>query len=198
MIMVAATLALVSCGGKKADKEATIPFEDMKWVKTNPEELEFNPFQTVGKDWMALAMGDEKSMNSMTISWGQAGVLWNKPVFTVFVSSDRYSKHLMDASKYFTVMAFPATRKNKEALVYIGSRSQQDEPDKTANAGFTVEFTEAGNPIFNEANLAFECKIIYKEEFKKGQLPDDVKPMYDEMGLHTMYIGEIVNVFQKQ
>lgn len=187
---------LLSCGEKKKDSE-TIKFEDLKWETIAPEQIEFNPFQTIGQDWMALAMGKAENMNSMTISWGSAGVLWNKPVFTVFVSSDRYSKGLMDKQEYFTVMAFPESRKNKEALTYIGSRSGRDEPNKTENAGFTVEYSELGNPLFKEANLVFECKILYKEEFKKDQLPSEIKPRYDNMGLHTMYIGEIVNVYQK-
>lgn len=188
---------LCSCGSGKKENN-TMEKENWKWEKVNPTDLDFNPFQTIGVDWMALAMGGEKSMNSMTISWGTAGELWNKQVFTVFVSSDRYSKRLMDESKYFTVMAFPKSRKIKESLVYIGSRSQRDEPDKTVNAGFTVEYTELGNPIFKEANLVFECRIIYKEEFKMELLQPEVRRMYEDMGLHTMYIGEIVNVFVKQ
>ncbi len=198
IMFAAAIFMLAGCGNKKNEQSAAIPFEDMNWVKVEPEEIDFNPFVTIGKDWMALAMGNKDAMNSMTISWGQAGVLWSKPVFTVYVSSDRHSKKLMDGSKYFTVMAFPDTRKNKAALTYIGSHSQADEPDKTANAGLTVEFTELGNPILKEAELAFECKIIYKEEIKRNLLPDDVKPRYEQMGLHTMYVGEIVNVFQKK
>lgn len=197
LFLALSVAVLCSCGSGKKENN-TMEKENWKWEKVNPTDLDFNPFQTIGVDWMALAMGGEKSMNSMTISWGTAGELWNKQVFTVFVSSDRYSKRLMDESKYFTVMAFPKSRKIKESLVYIGSRSQRDEPDKTVNAGFTVEYTELGNPIFKEANLVFECRIIYKEEFKMELLQPEVRRMYEDMGLHTMYIGEIVNVFVKQ
>lgn len=187
--------ALLSCGSREKSSE-TVEFESMNWENVTPESLDINPFQTIGQDWMALAMGRDENMNSMTISWGTAGVLWNKPVFTVFVSSDRYSKGLMDEQKYFTVMAFPESKNNKDGLTYIGSRSGRDEPNKTENAGFTVEYTELGNPMFKEAELVFECKIWYKEEFKQDLLPSDVKPRYDTMGLHTMYIGEIVNVYR--
>lgn len=197
LFLALSVAVLCSCGSGKKENN-TMEKENWKWEKVNPTDLDFNPFQTIGVDWMALAMGGEKSMNSMTISWGTAGELWNNQVFTVFVSSDRYSKRLMDESKYFTVMAFPKSRKIKESLVYIGSRSQRDEPDKTVNAGFTVEYTELGNPIFKEANLVFECRIIYKEEFKMELLQPEVRRMYEDMGLHTMYIGEIVNVFVKQ
>ena len=61
----------------------------------------------------------------------------------------------------------------------------------------TAELSELGNPLFKEADLALECRIIYREEFKRDLLPEDVRPMYEEMGLHTFYIGEIVNVYKK-
>ena len=192
-----ALLGLVSCGGKKTDEGGETPMQEAAWVQLAPEELDFNPFQTIGKDWMALAMGKGEKLNSMTISWGSAGVLWNKPVFTVFVSRDRYSKGLMDESRYFTVMAFPQNSHNHDGLLYIGSHSGRDEADKTAAAGFHVEYSELGNPLFKEADLAFECRIIYKEEFKKELMPQNVREMYSNMGLHTMYVGEIVNVFTR-
>ena len=72
-----------------------------------------------------------------------------------------------------------------------------NEPDKVANAGLTVEFSPLGNPLFAEGRLALECRILYKEEFKRDLLPADIRPMYDEMGLHTFYIGEIVACYRK-
>ena len=69
-----ALLGLVSCGGKKTDEGGETPVQEAAWVQLAPEELDFNPFQTIGKDWMALAMGKGEKLNSMTISWGSAGV----------------------------------------------------------------------------------------------------------------------------
>lgn len=196
MVLLSIFSGLASCG---RGEDKSIPFEDLPWEKISPEEIgDFNPFVTVGRDWMALAMGKDAGMNSMTISWGTAGVLWNRPVFTVFVSKDRHSKGLMDKESYFTVMAFPKTAKNRDGLLYIGSHSKNDDENKSASAGFTVEYTESGNPLFREAGLAFECRIIYRSEFKKDLLPQNVREMYDGMGLHTMYVGEIVNVYRKE
>ena len=85
----------------------------------------------------------------------------------------------------------------KPALSYIGSHSGRD-GDKLREAGLTTEFTELGNPIFEEANLAIECKLLYKEELDVQQVPDNIREMYDRgVGPHTMYIGEIVNVWIK-
>ena len=192
--MVAALLALVACGNRKTDEERNLA--DMKWEKIEVDDLQMHPVAAFDKDWMALAVGNATLHNAMTISWGTIGELWNKPVVMVFVSSDRATKKLMDENKYFTVSAFPKT--GKEALVYLGSHSLRDDPDKVANAGLTVEFSALGNPMFKEACLTLECKKIYAEPFQAELLPEDVRPRYEKMGMHTAYIGEIVQVYEKR
>lgn len=170
------------------------------WKKIDATEIQCRPVNLFANQWMALAMGNKEKMNSMTIAWGTIGELWNKNVVIVYVSSSRYSKHLMDENPYFTVTAFPDDEVSRKGLTYIGTHSQKDDPDKTAHSGLHAEFTPLGNPVFKEGNLTIECKKIYSDEFKRDLLPDDVKNgIYGEggMGLSTFYIGEIVNVWQK-
>lgn len=200
--LAAALLLSSSChhGSKKAEAQAQVDtvMNDNKWRVVDPLDINMNPVENFAKDWMALAVGNEKSYNSMTIAWGAIGQLWNKPVVMVFVSEDRYTKHLMDENAYFTVTGFPQTSACKDALVYIGSHSQRDEPNKTANAGLHVEFTPNGNPVFAEGCLAIECKKIYSDAFDIDLLPDEIaEGMYSQMGMHTMYIGEITGSWRK-
>lgn len=167
---------------------------DGKWHEISPLEIK-NSIELFDKDWMALAVGKKDDMNAMTISWGEIGELWGKPVLTVFVSSSRYTYEFMERSEYFTVTAFPKERRS--SLQYIGTHSGRD-GDKLKAAGLTPEFTDLGNPVFKEADLAVECRIIYKAPFNKEDIAPDVAAIYDNgMGIHTMYIGEIVNVWRK-
>ena len=200
-----AAAVLLACKGRRQDAaEAAAPQADSvlvshEWARIDPLDLELRPVANFEKDWMALAMGGSRSYNAMTISWGGIGELWGKPVVTVYVSSDRASKKMMDDNDYFTVTGFPASKACKDALVYIGSRSLRDDPDKVANAGLTVEFTELGNPIFSEGMLAIECRKLYAAPFDLNRMPQDIRErLYAEMGVHTMYIGEIVNVWEKR
>lgn len=202
---LAAAICLTAChNGKDNESETSEPQKDTVmtdnvWAEVDPMELSIDPINTFAKDWMALATGTKKGFNSMTIAWGTVGYLWNKPVAIVFVSKDRYSKKLMDANQYFTLTGFPQTRECRKALEYIGTHSQRDDPDKTAHAGLTVEFTSLGNPIFSEGNLAIECKKIYSDEFETEKMPKDVmESLYAGMGMHSLYIGEIVNVLEKK
>ena len=186
-------VGLVACG--RSGKETDI--RDMEWNKMDPMDLEMEPVAAFARDWMALGVRAREGVNAMTIAWGQIGELWGRHVVTVFVSRDRYTKHMLDEAGQFTVSVFPNTLESRRILTYIGSHSLSDEPDKLENAGLTVDLTEAGNPLFKESELAIECKVIYKDEFKAELLPDAVKPMYEQMGLHSFYIGEITNVYRK-
>lgn len=166
------------------------------WEKISINEVK-NPVTLFGKDWAALAAGKEGNMNAMTIGWGQLGMLWQKPVVTVYVAPERYTNEFMEKNEYFTVTGF---RENmRDALTYIGTHSGRD-GDKLKAAGLTPEFTALGNPIFKEGNLAIECKIIYKEPFKKELLTEDVQKFYENRGIspHVTYIGEVVNVWRKK
>ena len=54
----------------------------MSFKEIKPEELNFNPFTRIGSDWMLLTAGTEDKFNTMTASWGGAGVFWGKPAVT--------------------------------------------------------------------------------------------------------------------
>ena len=189
-----ALLAVVMTACSQAP--ATTDAEAGAWKEIDPKEWSDNPIVKVGSEWMALAAGREGDMNAMTIGWGTWGVLWGRPVVTVYVSSSRYTYDFMERNDYFTVTGFPAER--KPALSYIGSHSGRDS-DKLQEAGLTPEFTELGNPIFREANLAVECKLLYKQPFDVEQVPDRIQQMYaNGTGVHTMYVGEILHVWVKE
>ena len=166
------------------------------WEKISIYDVK-NPSELFGEDWAALAAGNAESMNAMTIGWGQFGTLWQRPVVTVYVAPERYTNEFIAKNEYFTITAFPKDK--KESLLYIGTHSGRD-GDKLAKAGLTPEFTALGNPIFKEANLAVECKIIYKEPFKFDLLTEETKAFYNERKIspHVQYIGEVINVWQKK
>lgn len=69
--------------------------------------------------------------NTMTIGWGNIGVIWNKPIFTVLVRPSRFTFGLLEASGEFTV-SVPLTDMSK-ALALCGSKSGRD-MDKFAAA----------------------------------------------------------------
>lgn len=190
-------LLLTACGNKanESETEAKTTNTD-QWQEIKPQNIDVNAVKLFANDWMLLSAGKDTSMNMMTIAWGALGELWGKPIVTVYVSTDRYTYKFLEDNEYFTVTAFPEQFRDK--LQYIGSVSGRDE-DKVKGSGLTPEFTKLGNPIYKEANLAIECKKIYAEQLKKELMPLEQRQWYDEkkLGVHMMYIGEIVNVWKK-
>lgn len=192
-----AALMLAACGNKtnetpKEEKAST----SAEWQKIEPQEIDVNAVKMFADDWMLLSAGKDSSMNMMTIAWGGLGELWGKHVVTIYVSPDRYTYKFLEENDHFTVTAFP--EEYREKLQYLGTASGRDE-DKIKGSGLTPKFTDLGNPIYKEATLAIECKKIYAEQFKKNLMPVEQRQWYDDakLGVHMMYIGEIVNVWKK-
>lgn len=195
VLCIGLILSFSSC----TQSEKSVPAEDVSanasWQAISPQEVDYNAVNMF-KDAMALTVGNQEYHNSMAIAWGGFGVLWSRPVITVYVSSSRYTYSLMEQTEYFTVSSFPESERDK--VMYLGRFSGRDTKDKIADAGLTVDYTDLGNVRINESNLCFECKLIYKEELVKDNINPEVAKFYDNgLGMHSMYVGEIVNVWKK-
>lgn len=144
-----------------------------------------------------LAAGTKEKSNAMTIGWGGIGTLWGRPALTVYVAEKRYTKEFMDKAEYFTVMAFDVEKSN--VLNYMGTKSGRD-GDKALALGLHTAFTANGTPYYTEANMVIECKLMYVAPFDPNGFRSDVpKNMYGHFpaGIHTMYIGEVINAWKK-
>lgn len=144
-----------------------------------------------------VAAGNQNKHNAMTIGWGGIGTLWGRTALTVYVAEKRYTKQFMDEAQYFTVMAFDVERSN--VLNYMGTKSGRD-GDKAAALGLHTAFTANGAPYYTEAELVIECKTMYAAPFDPKYFKSEVpQRQYSNFppGLHTMYIGEVVNAWKK-
>lgn len=164
-----------------------------QWVALEPTEIK-NAVELFNNDWMVLASGKPGHFNAMTISWGQMGELWGKPVVTVFVRDSRYTKEFLDEYGHFSLCAFPDTY--HKALGYIGSHSGRD-GDKLSVVDLHPGFTALGNPTFQEAVLCMECRTMYRHRMLKEELPAEALHWYEDGDFHTMYIAEILNVMKR-
>ena len=164
------------------------------WRKIAPVELKDNPIELVDGYKGILAMGNKEEHNAMTIGWGTLGVLWRKPIFTVFVSTSRFSHSLMEKNETFTVSFF--NKSHYDDVMYLGHHSGRD-GDKISKTNLHLTYTENGNPMFDDAFLVIECRKIYDAPFDYDKIDKECRTMYDggKMGIHYEYAGEILNVF---
>lgn len=159
------------------------------------QDLLMNPFEKMNRQWMLITAGNEKGLNTMTASWGGVGVIWQKPVTTIYLRPQRYTKEFVDKNEYFTVSFYG--EEQRKALQLCGTVSGRD-TDKVAQSGLTPYFVDE-TAAFAEAELILVCRKLYQQEMRPEFFTDAAleQAMYPEKDYHTMYIGEIVKVLQK-
>ena len=157
--------------------------------------MEFNidVFKQFDKKWALLTAGDDKNFNTMTISWGGLGTLFNKPVATVYVRKSRYTHEFLDKNEYFTISFFD--EEYKKTLGILGAKSGRD-IDKINNSGLTPKRC-GDSTTFAEACVTLLCKKLFCDELKVDKLPADIREaMYSNNPPHDMYIGEVVDIIK--
>ena len=97
-------------------------------------ELNGNFVKMLSEDWALLTAGKDDRFNTMTVSWGGVGELWNKDVAFLFVRPQRYTYQFIENNDYFTLSFFGG--EYKKELGICGSKSGRD-IDKTEATGFT-------------------------------------------------------------
>ncbi len=153
---------------------------------------DFNPFLRIGSDWALLGavMGERK--NAMTVSWGDAGVLWNKPIFTVYVRPTRYTYHLIEGSDIATLSFFDESM--KKTLSYFGRVSGKDE-DKFAYSKIEHHI-EDGALMFDRAKLTLVGRKLYYSDIDPRHFKDEAIDLNYSGDYHRAYTYEIIKVCQ--
>lgn len=160
------------------------------------EELTFNPFHMIAKDWLLITAGDEKKSNTMTASWGGLGIMWGKNIATVYIRPQRYTKSFIDENDTFTISVLP--EEYRQALNVCGTVSGKNVEDKWGEAGLHPCYTD-GTTAVEEADLIFVCRKQYHQDMLPecfDEKENDGK-WYPEKDYHTLYMGEIIKVLKK-
>lgn len=166
----------------------------MTFQKINIQDLNINPFSAIGKDWMLITAGDQLKVNTMTASWGGMGVLWNHNVVTIYVRPQRYTKEFIDSQDCFSLSFFDDYHKE---LAYLGNVSGRD-VDKINEAQLHVTYFDQV-PAFEEAKLVFIVQKIYQDNIiPSGFIETSLdQKNYPQKDYHIMYIGKIIDIYQK-
>ncbi|MCD8192962.1 MAG: DUF4468 domain-containing protein [Tannerellaceae bacterium] len=194
--------AIQEPGSVPQPQEETIPISSQGtssgmegYRQISPDRIPGNIIKMLTEDWMLITAGNSDGMNMMTASWGGLGSLFSKPVAFCFIKPERYTYQLMEKNDTYTFTFY--TEAYRDVLQYAGSNSGRDK-DKVQESGLTPVFTPGGTPAFNEAWMIIECRKILSQPLDPALLNDNA--LYQEWKnnqLHTMYVGEIINVWIK-
>lgn len=167
--------------------------ETYKTIK--PEDISGNLIKMIGTDWMLVTAGDQDSFNTMTASWGFAGVMWNRPAAICFIRPERHTFGFIEKADSYTLSFFD--EKYRDALKFCGSKSGRD-CNKPKETGLTPLFLEDGTVTFKEASLILSCRKLYADDIKPGCFIDTdiIDAQYKTAGYHRMFVGEIQKVLK--
>lgn len=153
------------------------------------------PLYAIDQEWALLTAGEKSDFNTMTVSWGGLGTIWNKPVVTAYVKPNRYTYKYMENSEYFTMSFY--NEEYRKDLNILGTKSGKD-IDKVALTKLTPEFLEK-SISFKEAKLTIVCKKIYSQDLEINNVPEyEANRFYKNEPIHRMYIGEVVDIIDRR
>lgn len=159
-----------------------------------PEKIRDNLFDLIGRQWMLVTAGTPEKFNTMTASWGGAGILWGKPVAFSFIRPQRYTFEFMEKCDRYTLSFYDEGY--RDALNFCGSHSGRD-TDKVAATGLTPAF-DGGAVYFDEAKLVLVCRKLYRQDLDPAAFLDPAcMDSYTGGDFHRVYVGGIEKVLAK-
>lgn len=169
---------------------------DKLFNKIHPKDIKENIFKLIGDEWMLITAGAIDHYNMMTASWGTAGILWRKPVVFTFIRPQRYTYEFMEEHAHFSLSFFP--EEHKDLLNLCGTTSGRD-LNKMNIDGLTAMETPNATIGFQEAKLVLECRKIYFDDIKPEFFQVfDIEKVYPQKDYHRLYVGEILQAWEKK
>lgn len=175
-------------------------------MKKEIEVFEYaNDIMKAIKTGILVTTKDGDKVNAMTVSWGTLGIEWGKPIFTIFIRENRFTKQQLDNNPEFTVN-IPIGEFDRKILGVCGTQSGRV-IDKISELNLSLEKSKSISvPGIKEFPLTLECKVIYKQKQDKDEIteenliacyPQDVDGSFHgaNRDFHTAYYGEIVSAY---
>ena len=132
----------------------------------------------------------EGRVNTMTVSWGFIGEMWNEPHFICVVRPQRYTFKLIENAVDFTISVPYGSLADELHICGTKSGANMDKSE-------VVKFIPAQktiSPVVDGCNAYLECLINYSDSLKEAFMSDEAKSFYNN-DEHHFYIGKIVGAY---
>jgi len=149
-----------------------------------------------GSGVLLVALDKNGRANPMTIGWGQVGIVWSRPMFTVLVRKSRYTHSCLLEAPDFTVNV-PARGTLGEELLFCGTKSGRD-VDKALACSLTMKRAQnVATPIIAQCHVHYECKIVLRKQLSAADFsaPEILDEFYQDTDHHMIVIGEIIAAY---
>jgi flavin reductase (DIM6/NTAB) family NADH-FMN oxidoreductase RutF len=180
-------------------KQQSEPRAPGQWREIAIEKSSGQLFSLWHQRWFLLSAGEAGSgdVNTMTVSWGSFGTMWNKPFAQVVVRPSRYTFQFMEKYDWFSLTAFAP--QYRPALQMLGTVSGRDSDKISASGLHITTYEDYPPPLLAEANLAFICRKIYWQDMQAEHfLQADINAQYDGHDHHRIYFGEVMCILSSE
>jgi len=145
---------------------------------------------------LLTSLGADGRPNTMTIGWGNPGVMWSRPVFVVLVRPSRYTFANIQATGEFVVSV--PDEDMKDACEYCGTKSGRD-VDKFAECGLTTLDAEAVSvPLIGQCVRHYECRVVHRNDVLDAEIADEIRASaYPQGNFHRLFYGQILRTTER-
>ena len=162
-------------------------------IKRNiKEDFDKNVFNEFLNNWALITAGGKEGFNPMTVSWGGLGILWNKPVATLYVRDSRKTLEYLKSHQKLTLSFFGGDF--KEELTKAGGCSGHDVPNKFEACGLTPIYNVDADVYYaKEAKYVLKLTTLYMGHISESEILDKgiVNAFYKDGDYHTIIIASI-------
>jgi flavin reductase (DIM6/NTAB) family NADH-FMN oxidoreductase RutF len=142
---------------------------------------------------LLVTCGKNGKPNVMTIGWGFIGVFWRMPVFVVAVRHSRFTHEVLEENGEFTVNV---PTKDMEKIVQHCGEVSGRRHDKVSECKLSpIEGRKVKVPVLAECNIHYECRVVHKLDVNPDLIPDEWKSLYTDRNYHTLYFGQILEIY---
>lgn len=155
------------------------------------EQAKFNFTKEINRGALLTVQKPSGEVNTMTVSWGQAGVLWGREVCTIYVRPQRYTYEFCENGEIMTLSFFDESF--RPTLAYCGTKSGRDvNKFETCDLKYAIKDNAC---IFDKANLTLILKKLYAQDLIEGCFVDKTPlSSYKNGDFHRAYTCEIIDV----
>lgn len=167
----------------------------MSFEEISLDSLKINPFSSFKKDWALVSAGDEQSSNTMTVSWGGLGIIWQKPVSFIFIRPQRYTFEFLENKTHYSICFLG--NEYRDILNTCGTVSGR-EVNKIKKTGLVPIFNEKA-PYFEQSCTTFICRKIHSQFIDPECFIDkNINIQYKNKDYHKIFIGEIEKCLMRE
>ena len=161
------------------------------------EDIDVLDYLNTDEDNVLIASGGKKHHNIMATNDITFGIMRDKPVVTLYLEQDFYTRGYVEKKGSFSLNFLSDTEESRDKLKKIQAVSGR-EVDKFKEYDLDFDMVD-GVPATSDSKYLLICKVIYRNHPSKSDFFDDYRKFYKKnfkKSSDYAYLAEIVGAYE--